>query len=31
MDAHRHTHPKGVHAARAVIPTGATSDGALGV
>ena len=31
VDAHRHTHPKGVHAAGAVRPTGATSGGAWGV
>ena len=31
VDAHRHTHPKGVHAARAVRPAGVLSDGALGV
>src|SRR4029453_16808488 len=31
MDAHRHTHPKGVHAAGAVRPTRATSGGAWGV
>ena len=31
VDAHRHTHPKGVHAAGAVRPTRATSGGAWGV
>ena len=31
VEAHRHTHPKGVHAAGAVRPTRATSDGAWGV
>ena len=31
VEAHRHTHPKGVHAARAVRPTRATSGGAPGV
>jgi hypothetical protein len=31
VHAHRHTHPKGVHIAGAVTPTGATSGGASGV
>ena len=31
VEAHRHTHPKGVHAAVAVRPTRVTSDGAWGV
>jgi hypothetical protein len=31
VEAHRHTHPKGVHAAGAVRPTRVTSDGAWGV
>ena len=31
VEAHRHTHPKGVHAAGAVRPTRATSAGAWGV
>ena len=31
VHAHRHTHPKGVHAAGAVMPTRVTSDGASGV
>ena len=31
VEAHRHTHPKGVHAAPAVRPTRATSVGAWGV
>jgi hypothetical protein len=31
VDAHRYTHPKGVHTARAVRPTRVTSGGAWGV
>ena len=31
VEAHRHTHPKGVHTAGAVMPTRATSGGASGV
>jgi hypothetical protein len=31
VEAHRHTHPKGVHTAGAVRPTRVTSDGAWGV
>jgi hypothetical protein len=31
VEAHRHTHPKGVHASGAVRPTPAISGGASGV